>query len=689
MCPVHAEENGPLTRVAEIRALSREETAKALPVRLDGVVIWQKPGGFVIWDGERSIWADYLMSEPGTLRMENCGEKDLLPGAHLEIEGSTVPGRYSPVVVLRNIRLIGKMALPKPATVPLAQLLSGSEATQFIELEGVVQSAERNDQGGITADMMVDGHLCRVRVIQKGSIDPAGLVDARIRVRGIFTPDTNFRSEAVGLNMMVDLADKDIEVITPPPPDPFSAPRVTLNELLPFSPDAQPYHRKVASGTVIFAVPGWFFFLLDGKTSVRVNSAARDVKVGRLVDVAGFVNTSHTFASLGNAQVRDRGPATLPVPVSTTVSMLLDPAAKSGLRKAESDDLSGQLVTIKGKLLRTEWKRDGVPAAVRIGADDRSFPAFFPVDQKLTEAQAKSWVPGADVELTGIAEYDFGLERGPLGEYPLVAFHLWLADPSAIHVLNLPSWWTPARQGIALAVTGGVIVLLLAWTWTLRHRVKTQTAIIRGQIEREAVQDERVRIARDMHDEVGARLSQIAILQDIFARDHPHAETAREDLLRLSTGMQEAVTALDEVVWTVNPQNDTLASMAEFIAHYASSYLEPAEIACRIQMPIEWPTLEVRSQTRHELVCAFKEALQNVIKHSQASEVAINMGIAGESFILDVSDNGCGFIPQESGHGCDGIHNMKSRLGRVGGTCEITNRVPAGTHVAISLPLHS
>ena len=379
--------------------------------------------------------------------MENCSVKDLLPGAHLEIEGFTVPGRYSPIVVLRNVRLLGTMAVPKPATVPLARLLSGSEAGQLIELEGVVQKAEADAQKGMTAEMMVDGHLCGVLVIQRGAIDPGGLVDARIRVRGIFTPDTNFRSEAVGLNMMADRADKDIEIITPPPPDPFSAPRVTLNELLPFSPEAEPYHRKVASGVVTYAVPGWFIFLLDGKTSVRVNSPSRDVKVGRQVDVAGFVNTSHTFASIGNAQVRDLGPGTLPAPIPTTVSKLLDPAVGSGLHKARSNDLSGQLVTVKGTLLRIEWKRERVPAAVRIGSDDRSFPAFFPMDQKLTEAQAKSWVAGADVELTGIAEYDFGKERDPLGGYPLVAFHLWLADPSAVQVLKLPSWWTPAPPG--------------------------------------------------------------------------------------------------------------------------------------------------------------------------------------------------------------------------------------------------
>jgi signal transduction histidine kinase len=678
-----------MTRVADIRSLSREEAAAEIPVGIRGGVVWTKPGGFVLWDGDRSIWVSVSSSPSGSLVLENCGLEDLLPGVEIELEGVTSPGRYSPVIVPKLIRRIGVAPLPRPARVPLARLLSGSEAGQFIELDGVVRKAEAMDHERLSADMIVDGYLCRVIVFRRGGRDPDALVDARVRLRGIFAPDSNFRSEAVGLNMMVDRGDEDIEVITPPPPEPFSAPRVTLGQLLPFSPDAQPYHRKVASGLVTFAVPGRFFFLSDGSASVRVDTPSRDVRAGRRVEAAGFVNTSHTFASMENAEVRDLGPGPLPEPLSTTVSMLLDPAVKSGLHKAKSDDLGGHVVSLEGRLQRVEWKREGVPATAWVESDGRSFPAYFPIGHSIGAARAETWVAGAAVKLTGVAEYEFGKERDPLGELPLVAFHLWLDGPSAIEVLNPPPWWTSARMGMALAAAGGVLVLLLVWTWTLRHQVKAQTAIIRGQIEREAVQDERARIARDMHDEVGARLSRIAILHDMFARDHPHSDGAREDLRRLSAGTKDAVTALDEVVWTVNPQNDTLASMAEFIAHYASGYLEPAEIACRIRMPIEWPDLEVRSQVRHELVCAFKEALRNVVKHSHASEVLLNLGIAGDQFIVEIADNGRGFPCHAAGHGCDGIRNMRSRIGSLGGSCEVAGRAPTGTLVAIRLPLHS
>jgi len=686
---VQAVSQEPITRVAGIRVLSREDAAKALPVRLEGVVIWQVKDAMVIWDGEKSVWVAWSSANQQQLK-KTSGSVDMPTlGTFVEIEGCTAPGGYAPIIIPKAIRRIGMMDLPKAAVVPMERLLSGCEDAQLIELEGVLQQVEPRSPSKHSMFLMVDGHSCRLHVENAGGMELSKLVDARIKVRGIFSPDANIRSEGIGLKLMVSDAERDIDVIEPPPRDPFAAPRVALNLLLPFSPDAGRYRRKVVSGVVTFAVPGWFFFLQGGKTSVRVNSPDRDVRAGRQVDVAGFVNTSHTFASLGNAQVRDLGPGALPAPVATTVAKLLDPSAGSGLRKARSNDLSGQLVTIRGTLLRIEWKRENVPAAVRIGSDDRTFPAFFPIEQELKEAEVNSWVPGAEVELTGIAEYDFEKERNASGEYPLVAFHLWLTGPSAIQVLKLPSWWTPARLGTALAVSGGALILLLAWTWTLRHRVKAQTAIISGQIQREAVQDERARIAQDMHDEVGARLSQIAILQDIFARDHPQSEPAREDLARLAAGTQEAVTALDEAVWTVNPQNDTLASMAEFIAHHASSYLEPAEIACRIEMPIEWPALDVRSQTRHELVCACKEALQNVVKHSKASEVTLSMGINNKEFFVEVADNGCGFAQDAAAHGCDGLNNMKARLRRIGGTCDIADRIPTGTTVSVTLPLHT
>jgi signal transduction histidine kinase len=202
-----------------------------------------------------------------------------------------------------------------------------------------------------------------------------------------------------------------------------------------------------------------------------------------------------------------------------------------------------------------------------------------------------------------------------------------------------------------------------------------------------ALADERTRISRDMHDDVGARLAQLAVMQDIFAREYPQPADARLSLEEMARVARQAVASLDEVVWTVDPQNDTLASTAEYLAQYATSYLSPLKIMCRYEAPIDWPVVEVRAQVRHELILAFKEALQNIVKHAGASEVMLTLRHDPGSFFVQVADNGGGLSTMPRGPGQDGLRNMSARLAGVGGACGAASRQPAGTTVTITIPL--
>ena len=124
-----------------------------------------------------------------------------------------------------------------------------------------------------------------------------------------------------------------------------------------------------------------------------------------------------------------------------------------------------------------------------------------------------------------------------------------------------------------------------------------------------------------MHDDVGARIAQLAVLQDVFALQHTLPPAAKTDLATLTAGTRETMVALDEAVWTVNPRNDKLAALAAFLMQHADSYLLPLGIACRIDSANEWPDTHLPVGTRHEVALAFKEALQNIVKHADASEV--------------------------------------------------------------------
>ena len=203
----------------------------------------------------------------------------------------------------------------------------------------------------------------------------------------------------------------------------------------------------------------------------------------------------------------------------------------------------------------------------------------------------------------------------------------------------------------------------------------------------EAIVQERARIARDIHDEVGARLSQLVMIQDLFSRKHAHSDTVRKELSLISDNTKKAIEALDEVVWTVNPRNDTLRALVQYLVHYAESYFAATGIACRTQIALEWPEVNLMMRPRQHLVFAFKEALQNVIKHAQADEIKITIQIENEHLQIHVADNGRGLPESSSGLGKDGLINIKSRLSDMGGFCEFKPRSKGGTEVVMTIPL--
>jgi signal transduction histidine kinase len=274
----------------------------------------------------------------------------------------------------------------------------------------------------------------------------------------------------------------------------------------------------------------------------------------------------------------------------------------------------------------------------------------------------------------------------PTGSYTLEiqAAHsdgMWDATMLRVPLRRLPPFTDTAWFRAAVSV-GALLVGAAAMTSYSRRRI----AILEAK---SALADERTRIARDMHDDVGARLAQLAVLHDIFVRQYPQVPEAQQSLEEMGQVARQVVASLDEVVWTVDPQNDTLTSTAEYLAQYALSYLSPLHIGCRLQAPIDWPKVEIHAHVRHELILAFKEALQNVVKHSGATEVILTMRHERARFVMELADNGCGLSAGASGPGHDGLINMAARLQSAGGSSGAANRSPSGTIVTLQIPLHS
>lgn len=245
-----------------------------------------------------------------------------------------------------------------------------------------------------------------------------------------------------------------------------------------------------------------------------------------------------------------------------------------------------------------------------------------------------------------------------------------------------PFWRTPAFY--AVMAGGGLATAVLVVHMLNRRRRARELAEWTYQT---ALVEERRRIARDMHDEVGGRLSQLALMQDLILQGHTLSPESQQSLRALAANTREAVDALDQVVWAVNPLNDSLAGLVEYLSYLATSYLSPLNVNCRLDAPFDWPDIVVRAQVRHEITLAFREALQNVAKHAAAGSVTLFMRFEASVLTIRLTDDGCGLPDDYQGPGKEGLSNMRSRFAMIGGSCTVRRRPEGGTEVEMRAPL--
>ena len=256
-------------------------------------------------------------------------------------------------------------------------------------------------------------------------------------------------------------------------------------------------------------------------------------------------------------------------------------------------------------------------------------------------------------------------------------------------------------------VTLGVVVTPFFWqTWWFRIFVLTVfTALViavvryvsfrrlRLQLRRleqqEALYKERARIAKDIHDDVGANLTQIALLGDLVKQDGGVEEKVGAKLERISNTARQAVKSLDEIVWAVNPRNDTLAHLIDYTGQFALDYLRVAGIRCRLDLPEQVPAREISTDVRHNLFLVVKEALNNIVKHARATEVWLRIHSTDTHLRMAVEDDGIGFDAPSNAAEADGLKNMQQRIADIGGTCRIESQAPGGTKVLVELPWNS
>ena len=234
----------------------------------------------------------------------------------------------------------------------------------------------------------------------------------------------------------------------------------------------------------------------------------------------------------------------------------------------------------------------------------------------------------------------------------------------------------------------GALVILSAVAGIARgiERAKMRRKMERLALQ-QAMETERRRIARDLHDDLGAGLTEIMLLGEVARREGASASEAQGQIATITDKARHLAAAMDEVVWTVNPKNDLLPNLASYVCDYAREFFRAASARCRIDVAEALPAAPLTAQTRHNLFLAVKEALNNVAKHSGATEVWLRIRCEGNELLVAVEDNGRGFDPATGKVPRNGLDNLRARLQAAGGRTEIASHPGQGTTVRFHLPL--
>jgi signal transduction histidine kinase/ligand-binding sensor domain-containing protein len=232
-------------------------------------------------------------------------------------------------------------------------------------------------------------------------------------------------------------------------------------------------------------------------------------------------------------------------------------------------------------------------------------------------------------------------------------------------------WWV-----IALAAAAAACIVYGAHRYRLSHALRLERV--------------RHRIATDLHDDIGASLSQIAILSDLGRNrlDTRDIDRASEALVTIATTARELIDTMSDIVWAVNPQRDSVDDLVHRMRRFAADSLEAVQVSLAFRAPAEGATMPLGPNLRRELLLILKESVTNIVRHASCTEAEIEFRADRHHLVLHISDNGRGFDTATAGAG-NGLRSLRRRVDALGGAMHIDSVPGSGTRIAVTITLSS
>ena len=345
--------------------------------------------------------------------------------------------------------------------------------------------------------------------------------------------------------------------------------------------------------------------------------------------------------------------------------------------------LSPQACLEELHLTGNTWSiHNGATLRLPAGARDLGFKFTAPVFTTPARLRFRHWLVGHEADWSwSTTERLVQYQRLPPGQYE---FRVSARDrdgawgqPASVTVFVPAFFWETLWFRLGL-VSVAISLAALGGRVCAKRRSDRQR---QEQERRHAIERERARIAHDIHSDIGAGLTEIALLSDL-AKAAPGGD--HHD--RIFHRSHELVRSLDEIVWAINPRNDTFENLLSYLAEFSQDFLAAAGIACRLDLPRDQRVLTLRPNIRHHICLAVKEALHNAVRHTGATEVNLRVELLRQELRVTIADNGTG-LTGEAVARSDGLANLQTQMHEIDGTAQLISTAGGGTCIVLTVQL--
>jgi signal transduction histidine kinase len=653
-------EPGPLSRIPIKLLLSGiSKTSGIVGFRIRGVVTFNdhvlKEDCLFIQDDSAGIFISWTNHQ---------SESQFQVGQLVEFEGDLLPGKFAPSLRPLTAEVLGWSRMPQPSVQPPE---SARRDGQWTELEGVLRSV---DAAGMVLMMGAKGPVS-IWIGHTSTNVLGRYISATVRVRGVMSLSTHDRP------VLLVPSPAFLEVEEQTPEDPFVIPSLAIANLNSFDTTVQWVHRAKATGVVTYRHER-SLFMQDASGGLRVRAAANAplVQVGDEVEVVGFPEGSGYSQVLSEALVRSKGS-----------SQSLKPATLD-MNELASVRHSSTLVRVQANLMGQETA--GANQILNLQEGQQLFQAILALDQ----GRLPSLPAGSQLELTGVCQVELvdrsAGDQAPESR-PIASLRICLRSPLDVVMVKRPPWWTWDKAAALVGILLVVLMAALLWIRLLRLRLEGQRAAQRV-FARQILQNqegERRRIAANLHDSLGQNLLVIKNQARLAMNTATDGSSLRERLEEISGVASQAIEEVRQITHDLRPyQLDRLG-----LTKALRATLKQVSENCRILFASHVDDIDGLFDKASEIhfYRIIQEGINNIVKHSAATEATVVVKRQAASVSVSLRDNGRGFeagLMNSAGLGDAGfgLSGMSERARILGGKLTIESRPSQGTNLTLEIP---